>query len=437
MPDALDTLRTDALGPCALRAGQRVVVGVSGGVDSVVLLHALAEIGVAPVAVYVDHGLRAGTAGEGAFVQDVAGRIGAEAVVAAVSVGAGNRQAAARDARYAALADVAARLGIDAVAVGHTATDQAETVLMALVRGAGLRGIAGMSPRRELADGVALVRPLLHLTRADVEALARGRGWTWREDPTNATDAFRRNRVRHAVLPLLDAEGGPATALRIAATADDARAALAGLDGRIVPDGDGVSVMLPDLDMRETRALIVADALARVGAPRSREIVARSAALVDAPVGRRVGLGRVVVWRDRDRLRFVRVTPPAEPVRLRPGETATPAGTLVRALLDAVPDGREPGDAWVDADMLGDGLWLRPWRAGDRLTPVGGGTRSVAEVLAAARVPPSRRAEALVLVTAAKPERVVWVVGHRLAAWAAVTPATRCVEHLAWTPVTA
>ena len=156
-----------------------------------------------------------------------------------MTVGAGNVQAEARRARYAALAEAARRHASAAVVTGHTATDQAETVLMNLVRGAGLRGLGGMPPRRPLSAGVSLVRPLLWATRAEVEAEARARGWTWRDDPGNAGDRFQRNRIRRSVLPLLDAEGGPGTAARVARAADAARAALAVVPALLDAHGAG------------------------------------------------------------------------------------------------------------------------------------------------------------------------------------------------------
>ncbi|MEM6328459.1 MAG: tRNA lysidine(34) synthetase TilS, partial [Bacteroidota bacterium] len=207
--DALLRLR---LGP---EAG--VVVGASGGVDSTVLLRILHGEGVPVVAVHVDYGLRPESAEDAAFVTAMATTLGVPVVVRQVALPAsGNRQEAAREARYAVFRAVAEAEGFDTVAVGHTATDQAETVLLHLLRGAGQAGLGGMREERALSPGLRLVRPLLGTTRHEVEAFARDQGWTWREDASNATDAYRRNRLRHRVLPLLEEEGGPGTIRRIA-----------------------------------------------------------------------------------------------------------------------------------------------------------------------------------------------------------------------------
>ena len=450
-------LATDCTARCGLAAGQRLVVATSGGVDSTVLFRTLRGLGFDAVPVYVHHGLRAEANGEAAFVVAMGEQAGAAALVVAAPVGAGNRQEAAREARYAALGAAARRLGAAAVATGHTATDQAETVLLALVRGAGLRGLGGMAPRRTLdaagdttgdtagdaAGDVALVRPLLWATRAEVEAHARAQGWMWRDDASNATDAYRRNRFRHTVLPLLDAEGGPATAARIAAAADDARAALdAGpggtLAGLAVPDARGASLPLVALRAlsADARRAVFAEALRAVApdAPRSRVLVARVEALVSAEPGRRVGVGAAMVWRDRDRLRLVRDARLVEAAAVGADGAATALGRLGRTRVEAggVPGGFD-ASRWtetVDARALLGDVVLRPWKPGDRIVPVGGGTRLVSDLLTDARVPPSERADALVVTVGG---RVLWLVGHRLAAFGAVTPETPAAERLDWT----
>ena len=435
----------DCAARCGLAPGQRVAVATSGGIDSAVLFRTLRGLGFDAVPVYVHHGLRAEADAEAAFVRALAAELGVDAVVVPAPVPAGNRQDAARQARYAALAGAARSLGATAVATGHTATDQAETVLLALVRGTGLRGLGGMAPRRPLdaadPDGPALVRPLLWATRAEVEAQARARGWAWQDDASNATDAYRRNRLRHTVLPLLDAEGGPATAARIAATADDVRAALdagpaAALARVAVADARGLSLPLAALRAldADARRAVVAEALRAVApaAPRSRMLVARVEALVAADSGRRVGAGAAMVWRDRDRLRVVRDARVVEPVAVGPDGAATPLGRLVRTRLGAAPAfSVSPFTETVDARALLGDVVLRPWRPGDRVVPVGGGARLVSDLLTDARVPPSERADALVLTAGG---RVVWLVGHRLAAFAAVTPDTPAAERLDWTP---
>jgi len=181
-----------------------VVVACSGGVDSLTLLAVAADRGLEPIAVHVDHGLRDGSADESAVVADAAARVGAAFEATSVDVGLGpNLEARARDARYATLDAAADRHGATAILVGHTADDQAETVLLALLRGSAGAGLAGMPVRRG-----RVVRPLLSIRRADTEACAAALGIEPVRDPTNDDRSFRRAWVRHEVLPLLAAGAG-------------------------------------------------------------------------------------------------------------------------------------------------------------------------------------------------------------------------------------
>lgn len=176
-----------------------VVVACSGGADSLALLILTAEAGLAPVAVHVDHGLRPESAGEAAVVRDAAQQLGVEACCVRVDVPpGGNLEARARDARYAALEAVRAQRSATAVLVAHTADDQAETVLLNLLRGSGASGLAGMPARRG-----HVVRPLLGVRRVDVHAVCAARGLVPVVDPSNDDRVHRRNWVRLDALPAL------------------------------------------------------------------------------------------------------------------------------------------------------------------------------------------------------------------------------------------
>jgi tRNA(Ile)-lysidine synthase len=187
---------------------------VSGGADSLALLALAVAAGCRATAVHVDHGLRPGSAGEAEVVRAAAERLGAEFQALTVEVAPGpNLEARARAARYAVLPPAAL--------TGHTADDQAETVLLNLVRGAGLDGLAGMSPER---------RPIRHLRRRETRALCAALGLDPVADPSNDDPAFRRNRVRHELIPLLDAIAERDVTAVLARQADTARAEAAFLD---------------------------------------------------------------------------------------------------------------------------------------------------------------------------------------------------------------
>jgi tRNA(Ile)-lysidine synthase len=211
-------------------AGDGVAVAVSGGADSLALLHALRALagprGWRLAVLTVDHGLRPGSAADAAFVADHAKALGLPARVLTLAPGdlARHRDAgpegAARAARYGALWPAADELGCSWLATGHTLDDQAETVLLQLLRGAGPDGLAGMAVRTG-----RLLRPLLAVRRGETRAACAAVGLAWREDPTNADDGPLRNRVRTRLLPLLEElrPGAARTLARTAALAADDR----------------------------------------------------------------------------------------------------------------------------------------------------------------------------------------------------------------------
>jgi tRNA(Ile)-lysidine synthetase-like protein len=199
----------EAIGRLGL-VGRRVVVACSGGPDSRTLLEILAERRSARrlelSVVTVDHGLREAAAREAAEVGARARALGLMHVRLPIDLGGRRSMAVARQVRYAALVAEAQRVGASAIAVGHTASDQAETLLDRLVRGAGTRGLAGMPEVRPAANGIVVCRPLLRATRDQVEAYVRENGLPVARDPTNRDLGYRRSRFRHEVLPLLRRE---------------------------------------------------------------------------------------------------------------------------------------------------------------------------------------------------------------------------------------
>ena len=185
--------------------GDKVLVALSGGADSTALLGALAELRDAGeltglIALNVDHGLRPDSARDADACAVICDRLGVELHRATVLVAPGNVQAAARKVRYAAFRREASLTGATRVATGHTRDDQAETVLLRLLRGSGARGLAGIPPRRG-----TIVRPLIDRSRAEVLAYLEERELPHIEDPSNATPRFLRNRVRAEILPALRA----------------------------------------------------------------------------------------------------------------------------------------------------------------------------------------------------------------------------------------
>ncbi|MCF6473205.1 tRNA lysidine(34) synthetase TilS [Nonomuraea sp. MG754425] len=212
--EALADVREDAL----------VLAACSGGADSLALAAALAfeapRLRLRAGLLTVDHRLQPGSAQRARTVADLATELRlTPAEVLTVTVGTeGGPEAAARDARYAALAEAADRLGAETVLLGHTRDDQAETVLLGLARGSGPRSLSGMA-----ATAGRYRRPLLHLPRSTTVAACQAQGLSPWDDPHNADPRYTRVRVRHKVLPLLEAELGPGVADALARTAALAR----------------------------------------------------------------------------------------------------------------------------------------------------------------------------------------------------------------------
>ena len=186
--------------------GSRVLCAVSGGADSVCMLHALLSLGdVTCVCAHFDHGLRPDSAGDAAFVAGLCESWGVELITERGDTGkyaAENRlstETAARELRYAFLRRAAAACGAELIATAHNRNDNAETVLLHLARGAGLRGLTGIPERRD-----NVVRPLLRVSREEILSYLDERGIPHVEDPTNALDDCARNYARHHVLPAME-----------------------------------------------------------------------------------------------------------------------------------------------------------------------------------------------------------------------------------------
>ena len=303
-----------------LPADALVLVACSGGPDSVSLAVAARAERPRVGAVVVDHGLQVGSAevARASAAHLVAAGLDPVEVATVTTVAAGDGpEAAARTARYTALHEAAFRLRASAVLLGHTRDDQAETVLLGLARGSGVRSLAGMPRVRGL-----LRRPLLDLARETVRA-AVPPGWPVVDDPHNADDRFARARVRHTVLPMLERELGPGVAEALARTADLARADADHLDrsadevysGYI--DDDEIAVIDLVDDDEAIRSRVVRMWLIERGCPAgslTAAHVARVLRLVTHWRGQgAVALpGGVEAWRDYDRL-SVRATPAVTP----------------------------------------------------------------------------------------------------------------------------
>ena len=203
---------------------EALLVGVSGGVDSIALLHALVAAGRQPVVLHFDHGWRAKSGADADFVRDMARKYGLKYIGGKMCASAarGHREADARTARYTFFAKTAKRLGIHDVVLAHHADDQVETYLLQLLRGSGAAG-RGMDAIRE-RDGLVVHRPWLGIWKKVIVAYARNHKLKWRDDATNADTRHRRNLIRLRLLPYLEKQFGPAVTENLFRAAEIARA---------------------------------------------------------------------------------------------------------------------------------------------------------------------------------------------------------------------
>lgn len=388
-----------------LPTGERVLCMVSGGADSTALLHLLAQLHDGPVVVLsVDHGLRAAAAGEAAAVCEGARRLGLHAQVSRLGLQDGpNLQARARAARYAA-AEVAAReLGATRIATGHTADDQAETVLFRIARGTGRTGALGIAPR-----SANLIRPLLSLTRAETAAFCDERGLRVVDDPANTDPRFTRTRVRADLLGALKSIH-PGAENRVAAFAEQLRDEAELLEPIVdaawqrCATGDGLTYQSLRVEPLAVQRLLIRRLM------QGLELGQITRVLELRPGAPRIVLPNGVLASCEDGIvRVEREALPPPPVDLAPGAIAEWAGYE----LDVTPGLAGASGPLQVGLSLGVPAILRGARNGDRLPLGNGGHASVASILASRAVAPRSRAWSAVVEQSG---RVVWVVGQRAA----------------------
>jgi tRNA(Ile)-lysidine synthase len=448
--------------------GDLVLVAVSGGPDSTALLHALAHLravlGVKLRAAHVHHGIRGKEADrDAAAAEALARRLRVPFSLRKVDAPAHARasglslETAAREVRYAALAAVASRCRADRIATGHTMDDQAETVLLNLLRGAGPRGLAGIPPVRE-----RIIRPLLEVRGAEVTRYCQANGLRYRIDRSNLDLSHTRNRLRHEIIPALE-RVQPSIVPQLARLAEIMRAedefmsrqakvrlrriATPG-EGRITLRLDAFAALPPGLQRRVVR-LAVANIkgdeldleLERVEALIRLTLWGRTGAVVELPEGihARRGYGELVIGRASDMESAAAPTPDSRLARRPeggisnleqwelpvPGEVSIPElGVRLAARLSrSRKRPTRPTAALLDAGTIRAPLLVRTRRRGDRFRPSGMKARVKLQDFFVNRKVPRAERNRLPLVLSGG--EIVWVVGHRVGDDFKVTAGTR------------
>jgi len=446
---AFAALAEDVLPP----PGTRLLIAVSGGADSLALWDLCVRAGRWPLTVWhLDHSLRADSPEDarllGKRAAEYAAAVGVTtdlrcdlADVAALATGwRCGLEAAGRRHRYERLAAVAREVDAAAVLTAHHRDDQAETVLANLLRGAGPIGQGGIAPRRDLG-GVPLVRPLLGFGREDLRAHLRARRLSWREDASNADLRFRRNELRHRVLPAFE-QLAPGFSAALAGLADDSRRKHGDEIAHAARLWQGAkraeALALADIlaEPASVRFLVWRDLVRSLGAPLARRHLSQIDTLARGPIGRRYHLGHHLLSRRRETIAWQEADPPGAGV----GHLEIPAYgrwvrgpevlTCVASHLPPDADGGSPFEAFLDRAVVAWPLTWRPPLAGERFRPLGcPGSQPVAKFLAGRGVPSRQRP---LIAVVADPSGILWIPGFGIAERAKITPTTVEVMHLAY-----
>ena len=423
-------------GACGVPAGSRVIVAVSGGADSVALLAALTAAGYDCTAAHCNFHLRgAESQRDMHHVEALCETLGVDLSikhfdVAAHTAATGRSvEMACRELRYAWFTDLLERSHARAIAVGHHREDQAETFVLNLSRGTGLTGLTGMRARNGL-----VVRPMLEMSRQQIEDYLHARGLAWVDDSTNAQNDFRRNSIRNRVLPLMD-ECLPGATDAILATMSHLQ------DNKVLYDY-AVDALSAPYASPSGSALALARMCDELPQPVARMLlferlkgVGFNMAQVENIMKARTGTARFdsgshIAEVSRGRLTIIGANdavlgPDEVRVSLRQPITAPVAIDVTEHHISEFHPERDPRVIYLDISVLeGDPVFtLRHWRRGDRLRPFGmKGEKLVSDIFADARLTADAKRAAWLLTRDGRP---LWLVGLRASSHYPVTPDTR------------
>ena len=450
-------------------AGSTMVAAVSGGPDSLALVHTLSQLrdglGIRLFAAHLDHGLRPGASeADAEFVLEAMGDLQVPVTLEKADVGRYRERRrlsiedAARQVRYKFLSRISDRVGADAAAVGHTLDDQAETVLMHILRGSGLTGLRGMAAiSNRVVDGLPLTvfRPLLRVSKADTSAYCSENGMSPRFDESNLSEDMTRNRIRISLMPQMESYN-PAIGASLGRLAESVSHDLDFMAQSVDESAEGVvthgsaHVVLDRTAFAELHPAIQRHLLRRAvemaaGAAIDLEFthIEEMVRLMAGSTGKLIHLpGDVTLDVDRDRAYLsvggvhAGLLPELETFQIRlsvPGSTKSGGWSVSAQILEEFDTTNAPADSHglrltekFDADALDSELFVRTRQQGDVFRPLGmGSEKRLAEFMKDSHVPARWRDKLPVIVNSS--DEVAWVVGWRIADWAKITDRTRRV----------
>ena len=434
LPPLAERVRDYARKEGLWRSGDAVLAAVSGGPDSMALLDVLSLIGgewkLKLVVGHVHHGLRPEADADADYVKEVASRYNLLYLIRHVDVRGRvaktgeSIEEAARELRYAALQEMAHDVGAQRIATGHTADDQAETVMMRILRGTGVAGLAGILPQRG-----PIIRPLLPVWRQDILAYLRERKVGFCTDLTNASLDMTRNRIRLELLPMLEREYAPRLRARLQNLAEIARQDGMLLDGMVETEFTRLRQWMPDglalppaLDLPHAiRWRMWRQAIAEVRGGLEDISFEHLRDIENLPPGQEVHLPGMRVIHESNRLIFMKGAKAGLPVTIpeltltAPGRLCySPAGCCITTEVSPTPFPIESGDvAVLDTGAVKGRLVMRSWQPGDRFRPLGApGEHKLQDIFVDAGVPRRLRSRVPVVLDE---EGIIWLAGFRIA----------------------
>ncbi len=447
-----------------LVSGKKLVVAVSGGADSVCLLHILVKLQeklkVKPHVAHLNHRLR-GTDSEAdaKYVSHLSRQLGIPATIEGREVKGYQKQQrlsleeAAREVRYGFLAEVAKSIGAKLVAVGHTRDDHIETILLHLIRGTGTRGLRGLQPYtdwKSKSGRIAVIRPLLEISHQETENYCQSHKLKPRIDATNISLSPLRNRVRHQLLPLLMSYN-PGIVQALLRTAQIAGDDIDFLDKEIAQLWDEVAreqgktivlgrERLDRLPPALKRYLLRAAVEKMLGSAKDIEMrhIEEMMSALDKAAGKRLSLPQGLIFA----IEYDRYLLTSDPTALSPlpvlsgefelripGETSLPGWRIQATIINR--EGMTEKDnftAYLNLNKVGDKIVVRPRKRGDRFQPLGlDQSKKLNEFMIDAKIPQAWRQRVPIVCS---PEQIIWVVGWRIDERAKVSQKTKKVLRL-------